>query len=246
MQQAEVIRERTGYQVGHYCGEMGQDFWDARRWQREFETKQVAFWLFSFCWNDCSVQYFGFTYHVLMTFQNFIILTSSYRDLACSSSAIIIVYWQYTCSDTMKIKLVTNMHMRGYIYDLLQSVHKFSGIACFSVQRMHAFMSCKQTRKNSPPKKKGHACTFSGQLNVRQQKTSLYLFLGDPLVKITIQHVWNHMSMLLYVRSNAKQVGPEIKSIHHLPSYSECRVQFSLLYDTNSLLFSICQCSLVR
>ncbi|XP_052194720.1 endoribonuclease Dicer homolog 1 isoform X2 [Diospyros lotus] len=40
-QQAEVIRERTGYQVGHYCGEMGQDFWDARRWQREFEMKQV-------------------------------------------------------------------------------------------------------------------------------------------------------------------------------------------------------------
>ncbi|KAI4385111.1 hypothetical protein MLD38_003171 [Melastoma candidum] len=39
-QQAEVIRERTGYQVGHYCGEMGQDFWDAKRWQREFETKQ--------------------------------------------------------------------------------------------------------------------------------------------------------------------------------------------------------------
>ncbi|CAK7348610.1 unnamed protein product [Dovyalis caffra] len=39
--QAEVIRERTGYQVGHYCGEMGQDFWDTRRWQREFETKQV-------------------------------------------------------------------------------------------------------------------------------------------------------------------------------------------------------------
>ncbi|XP_048230330.1 endoribonuclease Dicer homolog 1 isoform X2 [Ricinus communis] len=40
-QQAEVIRERTGYQVGHYCGEMGQDFWDARRWQREFDSKQV-------------------------------------------------------------------------------------------------------------------------------------------------------------------------------------------------------------
>ncbi|XP_077248327.1 dicer-like 1 [Tasmannia lanceolata] len=40
-QQAEVIRERTGYKVGHYCGEMGQDFWDARRWQREFESKQV-------------------------------------------------------------------------------------------------------------------------------------------------------------------------------------------------------------
>ncbi|KAH1259634.1 Endoribonuclease Dicer 1 [Glycine max] len=40
-QQAEVIRERTGYQVGHYCGEMGQDFWDARRWQREFDTKHV-------------------------------------------------------------------------------------------------------------------------------------------------------------------------------------------------------------
>jgi len=39
-QQAEVIREQTGYQVGHYCGEMGQDFWDARRWQREIETKQ--------------------------------------------------------------------------------------------------------------------------------------------------------------------------------------------------------------
>ncbi|XP_022770647.1 endoribonuclease Dicer homolog 1-like isoform X3 [Durio zibethinus] len=40
-QQAEVIQERTGFQVGHYCGEMGQDFWDARRWQHEFETKQV-------------------------------------------------------------------------------------------------------------------------------------------------------------------------------------------------------------
>ncbi|XP_062209665.1 endoribonuclease Dicer homolog 1 [Phragmites australis] len=40
-QQAEVIRERTGYRVGHYCGEMGQDFWDARKWQREFESKQV-------------------------------------------------------------------------------------------------------------------------------------------------------------------------------------------------------------
>ncbi|XP_043712784.1 endoribonuclease Dicer homolog 1 [Telopea speciosissima] len=40
-QQAEVIRERTGYKVGHFCGEMGQDFWDARRWQREFESKQV-------------------------------------------------------------------------------------------------------------------------------------------------------------------------------------------------------------
>ncbi|CAL2242212.1 unnamed protein product [Prunus armeniaca] len=40
-QQAEAIRERTGYEVGHYCGEMGQDFWDTRRWQREFDTKQV-------------------------------------------------------------------------------------------------------------------------------------------------------------------------------------------------------------
>ncbi|KAF2315140.1 hypothetical protein GH714_038251 [Hevea brasiliensis] len=29
----EVIAKHTGYQVGHYCGEMGQDFWDARRWQ---------------------------------------------------------------------------------------------------------------------------------------------------------------------------------------------------------------------
>ncbi|KAG4974748.1 hypothetical protein JHK82_031639 [Glycine max] len=38
---AEVIRERTGYQVGHYCGEIGQDFWDARRWLREFDTKHV-------------------------------------------------------------------------------------------------------------------------------------------------------------------------------------------------------------
>ncbi|XP_068331101.1 endoribonuclease Dicer homolog 1-like [Pyrus communis] len=41
-QQAEVIREVTGFQVGHYCGEMGQDFWDARRWQHEFDTKQVG------------------------------------------------------------------------------------------------------------------------------------------------------------------------------------------------------------
>lgn len=40
-QQAEVIRELTKFQVGHYCGEMGQDFWDARRWQREFDNKEV-------------------------------------------------------------------------------------------------------------------------------------------------------------------------------------------------------------
>ncbi|KAH6555158.1 hypothetical protein KP509_1Z277300, partial [Ceratopteris richardii] len=40
-QQAEVIRESTGFHVGHYCGEMGQDFWDSRRWNREFETKDV-------------------------------------------------------------------------------------------------------------------------------------------------------------------------------------------------------------
>nr|AEZ02177.1 Dicer [Arabidopsis thaliana] len=40
-QQAEVIRNQTCFQVGHYCGEMGQDFWDSRRWQREFESKQV-------------------------------------------------------------------------------------------------------------------------------------------------------------------------------------------------------------
>lgn len=38
-----MIRNQTNFQVGHYCGEMGQDFWDARRWQREFESKQVAF-----------------------------------------------------------------------------------------------------------------------------------------------------------------------------------------------------------
>lgn len=43
VQQAEVIRDGTGFNVGHYCGEMGQDFWDARRWQREFETKEVRF-----------------------------------------------------------------------------------------------------------------------------------------------------------------------------------------------------------
>ncbi|XP_020272095.1 endoribonuclease Dicer homolog 1-like [Asparagus officinalis] len=40
-QQAEVIREKTRYRVGHYCGEMCQDFWDSRRWQREFESKQL-------------------------------------------------------------------------------------------------------------------------------------------------------------------------------------------------------------
>ncbi|KAH0456706.1 hypothetical protein IEQ34_014613 [Dendrobium chrysotoxum] len=40
-QQAEVIRKRTRFSVGHYCGEMGQDFWDARKWHREFESMQV-------------------------------------------------------------------------------------------------------------------------------------------------------------------------------------------------------------
>ena len=38
-----MISEKTGYKVGHYCGEMGQDFWDARKWLREFESKQVKF-----------------------------------------------------------------------------------------------------------------------------------------------------------------------------------------------------------
>ncbi|CAJ1976049.1 unnamed protein product [Sphenostylis stenocarpa] len=58
-QQAEVIRERTGYQVGHYCGEMGQDFWDARRWQREFDTKHY------FLTSD-SV-FFSIFVHILLT-----------------------------------------------------------------------------------------------------------------------------------------------------------------------------------
>nr|ABV31244.1 dicer-like 1 [Physcomitrium patens] len=40
-QQAEVIRNGTNFVVGHYCGEMGQDFWDARRWQREFDTRDI-------------------------------------------------------------------------------------------------------------------------------------------------------------------------------------------------------------
>lgn len=62
MQQAEVIRERTGFQVGHYCGEMGQDFWDARRWQREFESKQV---------------YLNLTTFVMLLEQNRIIFISS-------------------------------------------------------------------------------------------------------------------------------------------------------------------------
>lgn len=62
MQQAEVIRERTGFQVGHYCGEMGQDFWDARRWQREFESKQV---------------YLNLTTVVMLLEQNRIIFISS-------------------------------------------------------------------------------------------------------------------------------------------------------------------------
>ncbi|KAJ7524239.1 hypothetical protein O6H91_18G083200 [Diphasiastrum complanatum] len=40
-QQAEVIRERTGFRVGHYCGEMGQDFWNKERWHLEFQSKEV-------------------------------------------------------------------------------------------------------------------------------------------------------------------------------------------------------------
>ena len=48
LQQAEVIRDRTGYRVGHYCGEMGQDFWDSRKWQREFDSKQAILLLLHF------------------------------------------------------------------------------------------------------------------------------------------------------------------------------------------------------
>lgn len=48
--------------MGHYCGEMGQDFWDVRRWQREFESKQVIFELNSYV-NVSSAATF---YHYLM------------------------------------------------------------------------------------------------------------------------------------------------------------------------------------
>lgn len=40
-QQSGVIAHDTYCKVGSYCGEMGQDFWDARRWQQDFETKDV-------------------------------------------------------------------------------------------------------------------------------------------------------------------------------------------------------------
>lgn len=60
-QQAEAIRERTGYEVGHYCGEMGQDFWDTRRWQREFDTKQVGLTVFVI--RTCSLLLFSCSEH---------------------------------------------------------------------------------------------------------------------------------------------------------------------------------------
>ncbi|KAE8801010.1 Endoribonuclease Dicer-1-like protein [Hordeum vulgare] len=53
-QQAQVIRERTGYRVGHYCGEMGQDFWDAMKWQREFDSKQAGYPLGSIDKRNCN------------------------------------------------------------------------------------------------------------------------------------------------------------------------------------------------
>jgi hypothetical protein len=41
VQQSEVVRVNTGLKVGHYCGEMGVDFWDHATWVKEFETNEV-------------------------------------------------------------------------------------------------------------------------------------------------------------------------------------------------------------
>lgn len=41
-QQSDVVRVNTGLKVGHYCGEMGVDFWDHATWVKEFEENEVG------------------------------------------------------------------------------------------------------------------------------------------------------------------------------------------------------------
>ena len=41
MQQAQVIRLHTNFQVGHYVGSMGTDFWDLKQWQEQFVKQDV-------------------------------------------------------------------------------------------------------------------------------------------------------------------------------------------------------------
>lgn len=38
----------TGLKVGHYCGEMGVDFWDHATWVKEFETNEVRQYLLDY------------------------------------------------------------------------------------------------------------------------------------------------------------------------------------------------------
>lgn len=67
-QQAEVIRNGTNFVVGHYCGEMGQDFWDARRWQREFDTRDVHFLHLTFDIFQNRSKYFEFILVYLLVY----------------------------------------------------------------------------------------------------------------------------------------------------------------------------------
>lgn len=40
-QQAKVIEDETDLKVGKYVGDMGVDFWDKKRWKKEFTQNQV-------------------------------------------------------------------------------------------------------------------------------------------------------------------------------------------------------------
>ncbi|KAH9328959.1 hypothetical protein KI387_001067, partial [Taxus chinensis] len=40
-QQADVLEMHTDLKVGRYCGEMGVDFWDRKKWEAELNTHEV-------------------------------------------------------------------------------------------------------------------------------------------------------------------------------------------------------------
>ena len=41
MQQASVLREHTGLEVGGYVGSMGVDFWKEKDWKHQLAKQQV-------------------------------------------------------------------------------------------------------------------------------------------------------------------------------------------------------------
>lgn len=83
-----MIRKSTKFNVGHYCGEMGQDFWDARRWQREFDNKDVHCsvpWFLLSCVG--LLHFFVVIYLPSVVFYDTKLVTSALKVIFCATGA---------------------------------------------------------------------------------------------------------------------------------------------------------------